>query len=58
MKNRKALESYNQFQSGWVSAVKHFAAGSGVTILTAAVLHWQTLNESTLNPWATAQKDG
>ena len=50
MKNRKALQDYNQFQSGWVSAVKYFVTDPGVTILTAAVMHSQALNESKLNP--------
>ena len=58
MKNRKVFEGYNQFQSGWVSAVKHFVTDPGVTILTAAVMHSQALNESKLNPWVAAQKDG
>ena len=48
MKNRKALEGNNQFQSGWVSAVKYFVTDPGVTILTAAVMHSQALNESKL----------
>ena len=58
MKNRKALESYNQFQSGWVSAAKHFVTDPDVTILTAAVMHSRALNECKLNPWDAAQKDG
>ena len=33
MKNREALEDYNQFQSSRVSVVKHFATDSGVMIL-------------------------
>ena len=37
MKNRKALEGYNQFQSGWLSAVKHFVSDPDVTILTAVL---------------------
>ena len=37
MKNRKALEGYNQFQSGWVSAVKHFVSDPDVTILTGVL---------------------
>ena len=52
MKNKKALEGYNQFQSGWVSVVKHFVTDP------AAVMHSQALNESKLNSWAAAQKDG
>ena len=44
MKNRKALEGYNQFQSGWVSAVNYFVTDPGVVILTAAVMHSQALN--------------
>ena len=48
MKNRKELEGNNQFQSGWVSAVKYFVTDPGVTILTAAVMHSQALNESKL----------
>ena len=58
MKNRKALERYNQFQSGWVISVKHFVTDTSVTILTAAFMHSQVLNESKLNPWVAAQKDG
>ena len=56
--NRKALEGYTQFQSYRVSAVKHFATDPGVTILIAAVMHSQALNESKLNPWIAAQKVG
>ena len=58
MKNRKALEDYNDFQSGLVGAVKHFVTDLGVTILTAAVMHSEALNESKLNPWVAAQKYG
>ena len=54
MKNGKALEGYNKFQSDWASAPKQFVTDSGVTILTAAVMHSQTLNESKLNPWVDA----
>ena len=58
MKNRKKVEGSNQFQSSWVSAVKHFVTDPGATILTAAVMHSQTLNESKPNPWVAVQKDG
>ena len=58
MENRKALEGYNQFQSGCVNAVKRFVTDPGVMILTAAVMHLQALNESKLNTWVAAQKDG
>ena len=57
MKNRKAIEGYNQFQSGWVSAVKHFVTDPGIMILTPAVMHSQTLNESKLNLWVAVQED-
>ena len=42
------FEGYNQFQSGWVSAVKHYLTDSGVTILTAAAMYSQALNENKL----------
>ena len=58
MKNRKALEDQNNFQSGLVGVVKHFVTDLGVTILTAAVMHSEALNESKLNPWVGAQKYG
>ena len=58
MKNRKALEGYNQFQSCCVNVVKRFVTDPGVMILTAAVMHSQALNESKLNTWVAAQKDG
>ena len=54
--NKKALEGYNQFQLGRVSAVKHFV--TGVTILTAAVMHSQGLNEGNIKTWAAAEKVG
>ena len=57
MKNRKALQDYNQFQSGWVSAVKYFVTDPGITILTAPVMHSQALSESKPDPWVAAQKD-
>ena len=56
--NKKALEGYNQFQLGRVSAVKHFVTDPGVTILTAAVMHSQGLNESKINTWVAAEKVG
>ena len=60
--NKKALESYDQFQLGRVSAVKHFVTDPGVTILTDAVMHAvmhsQGLNESKINTWASAEKIG
>ena len=37
MKNKRALEGYNQFQYSRVDAVKHFVTDCGVMILTAAV---------------------
>ena len=59
---KKALEGYNQFQLGRVSAVKHFVTHPGVTILTAAVMHAvmhsQGRNESKINTWASAEKVG
>ena len=55
MKNRKKLEGSNQFQSSWVSAVKHFVTDPGATIFTAAVMNSQTLNEGKPNPWVAAQ---
>ena len=58
MKNKKAFEGYNQFQLGRVSAVKHFGTDPGVTILTAAVMHSQGLNERKINTWAAAGKVG
>ena len=54
----KVTISYNQFQSGWVSAVKHFVTDHGVTILTAAAMYSQAFNESKLNPLVAVQKDG
>ena len=48
MKNSQALEGHNQFQSGWVSAARHFVTGSGVTILTAAV-ELSALTDTQLN---------
>ena len=42
------FEGYSQFQSGWVSAVKHYLTDSGVTILTAAAMYSQALNENKL----------
>ena len=55
MKIWKALEGYNQSQSCWVSVVKHFVIDPGIT---AAVMDSQALNESKLNTWVAAQKDG
>ena len=55
MKNSKTLEGYNQFQSGWVSAVKDFVTDPGVTTLSAAGMHLQALNESKLNTWVAVQ---
>ena len=57
MKNRRALKDYKQFQSGGVSALKHFVTDSGVMILTAAVMHSQALHKSKFNPCVAAQKD-
>jgi len=58
MKSRKALEAHNQFQSGWVGTVKYHVTDSGISLLTASVMHSQALNESHLNPWVAAKKDG
>ena len=46
--------------SDWLgqTAVKQFVTNSGVTILTAAVMHSQALKEIKLNLWLAVQKSG
>ena len=55
MKSRKALEAYNQFQSGWVKRVKINDQGrSRASILQALAMHSQ---RNPLHPWIAADKD-
>ena len=55
MKSRKALEAYNQFQSGWVKRVKIYNQGrSRASILQALAMHSQRLP---LHPWIAVDKD-
>ena len=58
MKCRKSLETYNQFQSGWVQNVLIFKAAHSMSILTAKAMHSQRLSASPLRPWVAVTFDG
>ena len=52
MKNRKSLESYNQFVSGWVRTVFIYQIkNQNFVILKAQVVPSQRLNEEPHTPW-------
>ena len=52
MKNRKSLDAYNQFVSGWVRLVFYFQKrNSNFLILKAAVMPSQRINEEPHIPW-------
>ncbi|XP_053391418.1 uncharacterized protein LOC128554195 [Mercenaria mercenaria] len=56
MRNRKALEATNQFQSGWVRTVL-FHATSKCVILRAEVMPSQRTNDNAHNPWVALTPD-
>lgn len=57
MKNRKSLESHNQFLSGWVKTVFYYEVpSSSIVVMKALVMPSQRLNEAPHTPWISINK--
>ena len=57
MKNRRSLEAYQLFQSGWVGTVFILQCNKN-TVFKANVKPSQRVNAEPHHPWAAADKDG
>ena len=57
MRNRRSLEAYNQFESGWVKTVLYYQpTDSPHCILKADVIPSQRVNDTPHHPWVGIHK--